>query len=77
MCRTGIDCIMVYGSTKAAASAGGGETNHAWNKVRLDDGKWYNIDVCWSDTGHPYTYDLKSNDFYATHQHWAVTHASW
>ena len=42
---------------------------HQWNKIMLD-GKWYNIDVCWNDTGmNLYKYFLKSDiSFRKTHQ---------
>lgn len=35
--------------------------NHAWNKVLLDDGKWYAIDVTWED-GYPYRYYNRSDE---------------
>lgn len=43
--------------------------NHEWNKVMLD-GEWYNIDVCWNDTGNSlYDYFLKSDKYFSfTHQ---------
>ena len=43
--------------------------SHQWNKVMLD-GKWYNIDVCWNDTGfNAYKYFLKGDGaFRNTHQ---------
>lgn len=42
---------------------------HEWNKV-LIDGKWYNVDVCWNDTGrNKYFYFLKSDKYFKrTHQ---------
>ena len=42
---------------------------HQWNKIMLD-GKWYNIDVCWNDTGmNLYKYFLKGDGaFRNTHQ---------
>lgn len=36
-----IQCIYVVGNAKGQA--------HAWNMVKLDDNKWYNIDVTWDD----------------------------
>ncbi len=66
MLRAGIPCIEVTGSTVSD----GGAANHAWNKVKID-GAWYNIDVCWADTGHSTQYDLKSDAAYASLSHWA------
>ena len=71
MHRAGVDCVMVYGSTTAKANAEEGQSDHSWNKVKVN-GTWYNMDVCWADTGWPYTYDLRSDDYYAKHRHWAV-----
>lgn len=42
----GIENVYVTGT---AVSSGSSES-HAWNLVRLDDGRWYNIDVTWDDT---------------------------
>ena len=74
MLRAGVDCVMVLGSTVSRQDAENGGRNHAWNKVRVD-GTWYNMDVCWADTGYLTLYDLKSSQFYADHQHWAVVNA--
>lgn len=42
LCKAaGVECIYVTGM--------GGNGPHAWNMVRLDDGKWYNVDVTWDD----------------------------
>jgi len=43
--------------------------SHEWNKI-LIDGKWYNVDVCWNDTGrNKYFYFLKSDKYFRqTHQ---------
>ncbi len=38
--RAGIPCIVVVGD------AGG---PHAWNYVKMEDGKWYAVDVTWDD----------------------------
>lgn len=45
----GISCINVCGDATTANGTTGG---HQWNNVKLDDGKWYAIDVTWNDTGH-------------------------
>ncbi|MCD7841082.1 MAG: S-layer homology domain-containing protein [Lachnospiraceae bacterium] len=66
MLRAGIPCVEVTGSTAGAD----GKINHAWNKVKID-GAWYNIDICWADTGYPTRYDLKSDAAYKNLSHWA------
>ena len=76
MNRAGIDCITVIGSTRTKLAAERGDINHAWNKVRIDN-TWLNMDVCWSDTGFPTEFDLKTDDYYRHHQHWAVTFTDW
>lgn len=43
----GIDCVYVVGKGK---SRSGNVENHAWNMVRLEDGKYYGVDVTWDDT---------------------------
>ncbi len=40
-----IDCILVEG---VGVSSNGTEP-HMWNYVRMDDGKWYAVDVTWDD----------------------------
>ena len=43
----GLDCFIVNGMA-------GGEDNwgrHAWNVVRMEDGKWYVVDTTWGATG--------------------------
>ena len=74
MLRAGLDCVVVIGSTVSRQDAEDGGGDHAWNKVKVD-GIWYNMDVCWSDTGWPYTFDLKSDEFYAGRRHWAVRYS--
>ena len=72
MLRSGVECVVALGSTVSAEDAEDGMTDHAWNKVKVN-GVWRNEDVCWSDTGYPYLYDLRDDAFYARHRHWAVT----
>lgn len=67
MLKEGIPCVTVPGSTTKK----GGAVDHDWNKVQLC-GKWYNIDICWADTGKEVQYDLKSDAYYETHSHWPV-----
>lgn len=45
----GIPCVNVSGEATTASGKTGG---HQWNNVKLDDGKWYAVDVTWNDTGH-------------------------
>ena len=59
-----IECITVCGDSTIRPKV----ERHAWNKVKVDD-KWYNIDVCWADTGEGYKYFLKSDDYYLSHYH--------
>ena len=68
MHRAGLDCVIVIGSTTKAD----GIVDHAWNKVKVN-GEWLNMDVCWSDTGYPYLYDLRTDAFYRGRGHWAET----
>jgi len=56
----GIDSYEVVGEASGEC--------HAWNKVRLD-GSWYNVDVCWDDTGSSSGFLLKSDAYFEDHQH--------
>ena len=56
----GIDSYVVIGT-----AAGEG---HAWNKVFLD-GAWYNVDVCWDDTGYGDFFFLKSDASLEANRH--------
>lgn len=71
MLRAGIDCVGVLGSTYSRSDAQENIYDHAWNKVKLD-GAWYNMDVCWADTGYYSSFDLKSDSNYMYQRHWAV-----
>ncbi len=48
-----IECLIVKGQ------ANYDKANHAWNKIKLDDGEWYNVDVTWDDPANldPASYD--------------------
>ena len=64
MSYIGIDCINIVGEANGA---------HAWNSVKLDDGKWYYVDVTWDDdkaAGKPayYCFGTKRSAFEATHK---------
>ena len=57
----GIESYMVIGRGDGAV--------HAWNKVKID-GRWYNADVCWDDTGSGlYRNFLKSDKWFLNHGH--------
>ena len=60
----GVESIIVYGDS----TSNGFKEGHAWNKVKLD-GEWYNVDVCWADTGCGMNYFLKSDKFFQRHYH--------
>ena len=52
----GIECVSVFGeSVKSQYIFGfiqkGETTYHQWNYVKMDDGKWYGIDLTWDDQG--------------------------
>lgn len=62
----GFECISVWGYAD-----GSDVINHGWNMVKMNDGIWYNIDVCWADHSHLddneiyYDYFLKSNESFS------------
>lgn len=39
--REGIPCVIVVGKS--------GDGGHAWNYVKMEDGKWYAVDLTWDD----------------------------
>jgi hypothetical protein len=43
--KLGIECVVVDGYASSNGSGGA----HMWNYVRMDDGKWYGVDVTWND----------------------------
>lgn len=71
MRELGFECIQVFGYVSGAA--------HAWNKVRLSDGNWYNVDVCWDDTGnssYSTAFFLKSDNTFRSYAHTATNYLS-
>ena len=44
--QKGIPCIIVTGT---ATNNLGEKGTHAWNYVKMDDGKWYQVDTDWDD----------------------------
>ena len=49
--REGIPCIIVVGN---APNSSGKLVGHAWNYVKMEDGKWYAVDLTWDDQGSIY-----------------------
>lgn len=43
----GIPCILVIGD--ACSTPNSAREGHMWNEIRMDDGKWYGVDVTWND----------------------------
>ncbi len=43
--KESIPCVLVDGT----ANNGSGSEGHMWNYVRMDDSKWYAVDVTWND----------------------------
>ena len=41
-----IPCVLIAGDATNASGASGA---HMWNYVRMDNGKWYGVDVTWND----------------------------
>lgn len=50
--RVNIPCTLISGKAKGEA--------HMWNAVKLDDGKWYGVDVTWNDPSVSGVTDKKS-----------------
>lgn len=44
--REDIPCVIVVGKS--------GDGGHAWNYVKMEDGKWYAVDLTWDDQGSIY-----------------------
>lgn len=49
--REGIPCIIVVGNAKDNS---GNLVGHAWNYVKMEDNKWYAVDLTWDDQGSIY-----------------------
>lgn len=65
----GIPCVCVFGNYNEVSN-----TAHMWNYVRMNDGKWYGVDLTWDDEDGEYgeeieyDYFLKgSDDFFTSH----------
>ena len=59
--RFGLTSVMVSGQ---AYNSSGNPEGHKWNMVRMEDGKWYLVDVTWDDQsgGINYTYMLSGKN---------------
>ena len=53
--KFGIPCILVVGQTYNSST----EDGHMWNYVKMDDDKWYLVDVTWDDS----VYGVRNNYF--------------
>jgi hypothetical protein len=59
--KEGIECVIVYGTSLQDRG------NHAWNYVKMDNGKWYAIDVTWNDGSDNAYFLLGGDTFFRTH----------
>ena len=64
----GLDCRIITGM----ANGGSGAEAHAWNIVRMEDGKYYCVDATWDAGRSSYRYFLKGLDAFRT-DHTAMT----
>ena len=65
--RFGLTSVMVSGD---AINSSGSPEGHKWNMVKMEDGKWYLVDVTWDDqtSGIHYTYMLSGKDTMGFHK---------
>ena len=56
--EAGIECEYLSGTV----TYGGQVMSHSWNRVKLDDGQWYYVDVTLDDTTDSYNYLLVSEE---------------
>ena len=61
--RFHIPCVLVCGT----GTTGGKSEGHMWNYVKMDDGKWYAVDVTWDDQPSKtiYSYFLKGSSTFS------------
>ena len=64
----GLDCRIITG----VANGGSGAEAHAWNIVRMEDGKYYCVDATWDAGRSSYRYFLKGLDAFRA-DHTAMT----
>ncbi len=61
--------MLEYLGIKSYVVVGYAQEAHAWNKVLLEEA-WYNVDVCWADTGSDHEkYFLKSDAWFESNRH--------
>lgn len=73
--KNGIDCILITGE----ADNGREKEYHMWNYVRMDDGKWYAVDVTWDDAGNKIRYTnflVGSNTIADNNKKFSVSHTA-
>ena len=74
----GMQARVVTGTAQNSSSSG--TESHAWNAVKMDDGKWYFVDVTWDDpmiNGHsnyPDGSNMSMNYFMITNEAISVNH---
>lgn len=56
--RLGIPCVLVFGNYTPEDNIA-----HMWNSVKMEDGKWYSVDLTWDDTDGAYGMDIKYQYF--------------
>ena len=52
--KAGIPCVTVTGTGYVSSGFAG----HMWNYVKMEDGKWYAVDLTWDDSGTKMYYDF-------------------
>ena len=52
-----VDCVMILGLGGVLENNGG----HAWNAVKLDDGKYYYLDITWNTKTHQTKYQIDTD----------------
>jgi Uncharacterized protein involved in cytokinesis, contains TGc (transglutaminase/protease-like) domain len=59
--KEGIECLIDQGSALPSTEG------HAWNYVKMDNGKWYGIDVTWNDNNDNGYFLLGADTFFSSH----------
>jgi hypothetical protein len=57
-----IECVVVMGAAVPSM------VNHAWNYVKMDNGKWYAMDVTWNDRSDNAYFLKGGSSFFTEHQ---------
>lgn len=61
----GLDTVFVSGVATNSANVTG---RHAWNMIKLDDGKYYNFDATWDDGRKTYKYFAVGSKSFSNHR---------